>query len=193
MALIDRAYYMHHYAPAAARQTMLATAARLRQFPGVNGVTLATIPPLRRAWIEHVNRHRLYLNAVDPSCFGLMGVKVLQGRIFGPGDGAAAVVVSESAARSLWPNESPLAKTCRIQGRDRTVIGVVRDSGVNLATNPDSVEVYTPIGPPRSEHRCRASAALGVRADARRPERGSLEAERITRHPRVHARSRQLP
>jgi putative ABC transport system permease protein len=53
-------------------------------------------------------------------------------------------VVSESAARRLWPNQSPLGQTLAL-GRPRTVIGVVKDSGLNLLLNPDSVEVYTPI------------------------------------------------
>ena len=145
MALVDPTFYMHRSTPATARQELLATAARLRRVPEVADVTMATIPPLRRTWIQHVDRQQLYLNAVAPSYFPVMGVRLLSGRIFGPGDGDAVVMVSESAARRLWPNESPLGKAIPIQGRDRTVIGVVIDSGVNLASNSDTVEAYTPI------------------------------------------------
>jgi len=55
------------------------------------------------------------------------------------------VVIGESAARRLWPNESAIGKSCLIAQRSRTVTGVVKDSGANLMSNPDSVEAYLPI------------------------------------------------
>ena len=54
-------------------------------------------------------------------------------------------MVSESAARKMWPNESPVGKVCVISQRSRTGIGVVKDSGANLLCHPDSVEAYIPI------------------------------------------------
>ena len=64
--------------------------------------------------------------------------------MFGPVE-PDAVVISESAARKLWPNESALGKSCLIAQRTRTVTGVVKDSGANLMSHPESVEAYTPI------------------------------------------------
>lgn len=87
---------------------------------------------------------QLYLNAVDPSYFPMMRLPLLQGRMFGPGE-HDAVVISESAARKLWPNEAPLGKSCLIGQRTRTVTGIVKDSGANLMHFPESVEAYTPI------------------------------------------------
>ncbi len=144
MAVVDPTFYLHGLSPAQSRQSALEMAARLRQVPGIDAVSMATIPPLRRVWIEHVGDRQLYLNAVDPSYFPMMRLSLLDGRMFGTGEQDAAVV-SESAARELWPNESAVGKTCLIGGRRRTVTGVVKDSGVNLISNPESVEAYTPI------------------------------------------------
>src|SRR5215469_13669110 len=87
-----------------------------------------------------------FLNAVDPSYFPMMRLTLVEGRIFGP-DEPDSVVISESAAHKLWPNQSPLGKSILIATRPRTVSGVVKNSGVNLIANPDSVEAYVPIAP----------------------------------------------
>ena len=144
MTLVDPAYYLHRYTPAQARQAALDLAARVRHIPGIDAATIATIPPLRRSMIEHVSGQALYLNEVDPSYFATMHVPLVQGRIFGAVE-ADVVVVSESAARRLWPRQSPLGKSCVIAKRARTVTGVVKDSGVNLMSSPESVEAYLPI------------------------------------------------
>jgi predicted permease len=144
MAVVDPAFYLHNYTPAQARQMALDIAVRLRQVPGIDAASVATVIPLKRSWIERVAAQQLYMNAVDPSYFQMMRLPLLQGRIFGPVE-PDAVVISESAARKLWPNESPLGKSCLIAQHSRTVTGVVKDSGVNLMSHPESVEAYTPI------------------------------------------------
>jgi predicted permease len=144
MAVVDPSFYVHSYSPSQARQAALEMAERLRQWPGIDAATIATMPPLRRAWIEQVSSQELFLNAVDPSYFPMMRLPLLEGRMFGPGE-QDALVISESAARKLWPNQSALGKSCLIAQRSRTVTGVVKDSGVNLMRHPESVEAYMPI------------------------------------------------
>jgi predicted permease len=144
MAVVDPAFYLHNYTPAQARQMALEIAGRLRQVPGIDAASVATVVPLRRSWIERIATQQLYMNAVDPTYFPMMRLPLLQGRIFGPVE-PDAVVISESAARKLWPDESPLGKSCLIAQRPRTVTGVVKDSGANLMSHPESVEAYTPI------------------------------------------------
>jgi len=146
LVLIDPAFYLHHYGVPEAREASGQIAARLRGLPGVDDVSIITIPPLRRSRIERVSSQDLFLNAVDPSYFPMMRLPVFEGRIFGP-DEPDSVVISESAARKFWPNQSPLGKSILIATRPRTVSGVVKDSGVNLMANPDSVEAYVPIAP----------------------------------------------
>ena len=144
MTMVDPALYFHNYTPAQARQAIQELAERVRQVAGIDAVSFATIPPLRRAHIEYVAAQELYVNLVDHSYFPMMRLPLLQGRLFGATEPEAAAI-GESAARRLWPNQAALGKTCLIDHRTRTVTGVVKDSGVNLMTNPDSVEVYLPI------------------------------------------------
>jgi len=144
MMVVDPAFYLHNYTASQARQAALDLATRVRQAPGIDAASITTIVPLRRSWVEHVSAQQVYINEVDPSYFPMMRLPLLQGRMFGPVE-QDAVVIGESAARKLWPNESPVGKSCLIAQRSRTVIGVVKDSGMNLMTNPESVEAYMPI------------------------------------------------
>jgi predicted permease len=144
MLVVDPLLYMHHYTIPQSRQAALEIAARLREVPGIDGASVVTVPPLRRSRIEYSNGQQLYLNEVDSSYFPMMRLPLVQGRLFGPAE-EDAMVVSVSAAQKLWPNESPLGKTRIVGQRLRTVAGVVRDSGANLITYPNSVEVYLPV------------------------------------------------
>src|SRR5438046_8203612 len=55
ITVVDPAFYLQRYTPAQARQGAIELAARLRQIPGVDAATIATIPPLRRSWIDRVS------------------------------------------------------------------------------------------------------------------------------------------
>jgi len=86
----------------------------------------------------------VYRNAVASSYFSLMNLPVVLGRTFLPGE-ENAVIVSESAARAVWPNQDPVGKIWNLAGVSRTVTGVVKDSGANLLAEADSIEAYVPI------------------------------------------------
>src|SRR5690242_1824898 len=73
-----------------------------------------------------------------------MNLPVVLGRTFLPGE-ENAVIVSESAARAVWPNQDPVGKIWNLAGAARTVMGVVEDSGANLLAEADSIEAYVPI------------------------------------------------
>ncbi len=144
MAVLDPGFMIRGHKPAQARQAALDLLVRLQQVPGIDSATIVSIPPLQRISIERINGNPLYLNAVDPSYFDMMRLPLLQGRLFGATE-MNGVVVSESAARRLWPNESALGKSLKIGGTPRAVAGIVKDSGVNVMVSPESVEVYTPL------------------------------------------------
>jgi hypothetical protein len=86
----------------------------------------------------------VYRNAVAPSYFSVMNLPVVRGRTFVPGE-QNAVIVAESAARAIWPNEDPLGKLWSFAGAEREVVGVVKDSGANQIADADSIEAYVPI------------------------------------------------
>jgi predicted permease len=145
MAVVYPDFYLHRYMPAEAWRTAEEIAGRLRQAPGIDGAAVASIPPTgRRAAIEHMGAQQLYTNTVDAAYFKLMRLPLLEGRVFGPGD-KDATVVSQSAARKLWPNESPLGKTLSLRQGTLTVAGVVKDSGASQINYPEAVEVYMPV------------------------------------------------
>jgi ABC-type antimicrobial peptide transport system permease subunit len=55
------------------------------------------------------------------------------------------VIVSETAARMAWPNDDAIGKVWNIENAQRTVVGVVKDSGANLLIDANSIEAYVPI------------------------------------------------
>ena len=138
--------YSKHLPPPVARQRLDALVTRLMTLAGVDSVTTATIPPLsgRRAIETLPDLPPIYTNYVGPSYFNTMEIGVLRGRSFLPSDQDSAIV-SESAARAIWPNQDPLGKTLAFGPIKRTIIGIVKDSGANLPADPRSVEMYFPI------------------------------------------------
>jgi ABC-type antimicrobial peptide transport system permease subunit len=80
---------------------------------------------------------------VAPTYFQFMNLPVARGRTFFAGEGNVSVV-SESLARTIWPNEDPVGKTLERRGVARIVVGVVKDSGLGLL-NPGTNEAYAPI------------------------------------------------
>jgi putative ABC transport system permease protein len=120
---------------------------RLQSIPGVQAAAYTNMNPMRShgwgapVWPEgRVPRgaddvftvnHR----AVSPGYFETAGTRLLSGRLFLPSDGPddpGVVVLSQRAARLLWPGEEPLGKRLRMGGADArgpllTVVGVVED------------------------------------------------------------------
>ena len=87
---------------------------------------------------------------VGPGALEGLGLRFLAGRGIGPQDRAAArhvVVLSESLADALWPNEDPLGKVLKRWNRDpwATVVGVVEDakhSGVQGTAADFTRDIY---------------------------------------------------
>jgi len=123
-----------------------ALSARFSALPSVAGVTAAVVPPLGgRLIIDSLpGLPPVYRNAVAPSYFTVMGLPVMRGRTFLPGE-RDVVIVSESAARAVWPDQDPLGKQWQLARAERTVVGIVKNSGANLLTDADSIEAYVPI------------------------------------------------
>ena len=123
--------------------------------------------------------------AVSPDNFDVLGIDVVRGRGFSQAersDEAGVVVVSETAARLLWPNRNAVGQLVRLQtpqsvslgasalpSRPFTVVGVARDLGGGLQM-PDLFAfrgVYLPTGAENPG----TSLTLRVRGD---PEQARL-------------------
>jgi predicted permease len=161
LLVIDPNLNSHNLTGVAARLKLDEIAGRIRQNPAVTGTALsdsANVPG---------NLGQLQMNYynVSSSYFSLMNLPVLRGRLFSDAE-TDVVVLSESAARAIWPNEDSLGKTLttsrstafrsnagqrtmemlidRSQAQVQlTVIGVVPDSRVNRNTNVR--EAYMPF------------------------------------------------
>ncbi len=121
------------------RQSLLERAARL---PGVEGAARVVSVPfwmtweedLRVAGIDSVSKLGDFtLQAVTPGYFSTSGTRILRGRGITEEDHAGAphvMVVDESMAAKLWPNQSALGKCVRLNADTapcNTVVGVAED------------------------------------------------------------------
>ena len=86
--------------------------------------------------------------------FAALGVPLLRGRLFGPGDGPGAehvAVVSRSFVERRWPGEDPLGKLVQFGNMDGDltpfrivgVVGDVRDFGLDVRPQPTLYGYYT--------------------------------------------------
>ena len=137
--------------------------ARLRTLPGVDAVASALLTPLNGSRDREQFRiegekdaRQLDFNAVTPEYFAIVGVPLVRGRTFLETETSdQAAIVSEAAARRLWPGEDALGKRIRVDERKTaatnwmTVVGVARDSdtvkpGDRSANLP---VIYMPLSP----------------------------------------------
>jgi putative ABC transport system permease protein len=84
---------------------------------------------------------------VAANYFKVLGIPLLQGRVFGPEDRKETIpvaIVSQSAARKFWPTASPLGKQLRNSDMEEwlTVVGVVGDVRDDGLDQPPVPRVY---------------------------------------------------
>ena len=145
---------------------------RVATVPGVVAITSARAPDdygVRAAAVSlngenPTSKNKLgilYYTWVQPNYFGTLGVAMLLGQRFADDtpNGEHSVVLSESAARQLWPRRNPIGRSFRLgtaeqfhnkgdllpDGPTWQVIGVANDTrGVEL-DGSDAAQVYLPL------------------------------------------------
>jgi hypothetical protein len=86
------------------------------------------------------------INAVDPSFFGVMRMRLTRGRLLDDHDnrkGAVSVaVITEAMARATWPGEDAIGKCFYLGKRETTpcttVVGIVADARLFPSIRPTS-------------------------------------------------------
>ncbi|HEV2666304.1 MAG TPA: ADOP family duplicated permease, partial [Blastocatellia bacterium] len=149
-----------------AQQFRQELAARLEALPGVQQVSRASSLPVGgsiyfRHGFEIVLEGEAgasrgnWVNAVSPNYFETVGIPIIRGRGFTVEEtrvGAAVVVVSESAARNLWPDQEPIGKSLKVKTEPDSsfsqVIGVARDTR-NIQAGKSDALIYAPLSPRR--------------------------------------------
>ena len=106
----------------------------------------------------HNTRAFLFYTWIEPNYFHTLGVPLLSGQSFAA-QGEASVVLSDSAAKKLWPGENPVGRILRLStdrqfhgpgeplpdGPVWRVIGIARDTRGVLLDNSDSAQIYLPL------------------------------------------------
>ena len=123
------------------------------------------------------------VNHVDPHFFDTVGIPVVRGRGFREEDAAGdrrVALVSEGAARQLWPGEDAIGRrivNADTGGEPFEVIGVVRDAHMGQSPFDRPPFVLYPFGP-----RLAWSATLHVHTDGPVGAATSMVTETIRRH-----------
>jgi predicted permease len=129
---------------------------RIRALSGVESVSLVQMVPTSgmvsaiEVQLPQREKQSISMNVIAPAYFETMKIPVLKGRSFDERDSAEkpnVVMVNQSAARKLWPDQDPIGQRMLVQGDDdkmesSEVIGVVADSRFARIVDPIQPQIY---------------------------------------------------
>lgn len=130
---------------------------KVRALPGVSSASyISFLPMVFRGGIFPViapgtpadtqqNAVQTSIRFVTQDFFTTLSIPMKQGRDINDRDTANSpyvVVISETLARRLWPNQDPIGKQMNVAFSDRTVIGVVGDIAVRGLERSSEPQVY---------------------------------------------------
>ncbi|MBZ5536284.1 MAG: ABC transporter permease [Acidobacteriia bacterium] len=132
-------------------------AEKLSALPAVTGVAFADHVPLLGAGTNTISvaegsTERAFDNHISPGFLSVFGIDLVQGRDFTAADLArhmSVLIITESTARHLWPDENPLGKIVLV-GKTRApmeVIGVARDACTVALGRVEPFYLYLPAAP----------------------------------------------
>src|SRR4051812_15276526 len=146
--------------PVRARGLFTALLGALDERPGVRSAAVVINLPLReggnlKAGLELRPNNpvswSIDLNGVSPGYFSTLGIPMLHGRDFTPGEIAGerhpVVILNATAARRLWPGEDPVGKTVTlgwVSKVSREVVGIVGDLREVGPATPPHPAAYLP-------------------------------------------------
>jgi putative ABC transport system permease protein len=132
-------------------------AERLMRAPGVEKVAFGQAGPMAGASLYAVYRPGANAQpvatpssvAVSPGYFAATGMRLIEGRDFGPGDRPdRSVVVSRSLAQLVWPGKSAVGECLVLEMSGNpcaAVIGVVNDVHRSRIIETTSPQLYRPV------------------------------------------------
>lgn len=182
--------------------------ARVRSFPWVAATSRSTTVPFQSSTLTKISLPGVaggtqseevvvFASGVTPDYFRTVGIPIRAGRSFVATDraGAAPVaIISETAARTLWPNQNALGQCLRLAAGGNTcfrVVGIVGDvRRMRLVERPEP-QIYIPleqlpgvtddapllvrtIGSAKEHLAALAAAMLDASSDAGREQRPTL-------------------
>jgi predicted permease len=134
---------------------------RLRYLPGVEAVVASSTVPMQSSWalqvevpgvpeLPQLDSGGPYAHRVTEGFFTTVGLRLLQGRIFGPEDRVGTppvVVVNETMARRYWPGGEALGQCLNLGGSAEctTVVGVVANARRQRILEGEQFQLYLPM------------------------------------------------
>ena len=130
--------------------------AAARDVPGVEAASITDAVPLdsNRSWGVRAKGQRpedtfgALVKIIGPGLFETMRTPLIAGRGFTDHDDTASrpvVIVNETLAKRLWPQQDPLLGTLLVIGDERQVVGVVADVRHLSVEESAGPEFYLPI------------------------------------------------
>jgi putative ABC transport system permease protein len=149
-------YFPSASTPETGRQLYAQALDRLRALPGVLSASQTAALPLMPSGTDCVSLSggpplHVSTNAIDLGYFHTMGIGMIAGRDFTSIDlprESSTIVITDSLAKRLWPNTSPIGERISIgcqAPQASVVIGVVRDSAVREVGEPPQPRFYQPF------------------------------------------------
>lgn len=166
---VDTGFETHHlmtvpldinvppYTEASAHNFYRSLESRLRNIPGVESFSYASLAPFSLPALDEVrveNRGKgqgrpATIDVVSPNFFSTFGIPLLHGRFFEPSDLSAGgtgsvAIVSRSFARAFWGDNDPMGKVVVTPDNRRlVVIGIARDTSSERFGVVDEPRLYT--------------------------------------------------
>ena len=139
----------HGYGGPAAQAYLDLLRERIAASPDVKAISQVWLAPWSNLHMGANWMGRQYAgNRVDPQFLDTMGMRLVRGRNFRPGEDGVAMV-NEATARVLWPDRGCPRQIAPLGSHGQTVVGVVRNASTAYVGNPEPREFYLP--PSRSD------------------------------------------
>jgi len=149
-------YFPSASTPETGRRLYTQALDRLRALPGVVSASQTDALPLMPSGTDCASLSggpQLHVSTgeIDLGYFHTMGIGMIAGRDFTSSDlprESSTIVITESLAKRLWPNASPIGERVLIgcqAPQTSVVIGVVRDSAVRDIGEPPQPRFYRPF------------------------------------------------
>jgi predicted permease len=135
---------------------------RIQAIPGVQTAAITDSLPMsrNRSWGisakgKHYEPNELpgtFVYVVTPGYLNAIGMRLVKGRDMTWEDidpKQAVVIVNETVARYLWPNEDPIDRIAVVAGRDARVIGVIADVRETTAEAKSGWQMYLSTAAPQ--------------------------------------------
>ena len=149
-------YFPSASTPGSRRELYAQALDRLRALPGVLNASQTSALPLMPSGTDCASvsggpQLHVSTSAIDRGYFQTMGIGMIAGRDFTSIDlprESSTIIITESLARRLWSNTSPIGERVLIgcqTPQASIVIGVVRDSAVRDVGEPPQPRFYRPV------------------------------------------------